>query len=142
MLRNDFNPLHFLLGILFAVGLAVITRTPVAHPIKSLDETYKISEELGYQWTEPGVPIIVFTRSSCPHSNALEAELHSHGVRYLRVDVNENEVGRALHAQIGRNYLGTTATRATPTTVIGTAVIRGNDIAAILVEIATQNQGN
>ena len=140
MLRDDFNPLHFLLGILFAVGLAVITLTPVAHPLKSLDETYELSEELGHQWTEPGVPIIVFTSSHCPHSNALEAELHSHRVRYLRVDVGENEVGRAIHARIGRNYLGTTATRATPTTVIGTAVIRGNDIAAILAEIAAQNQ--
>jgi len=140
MFRKNFNPLTTLICIVLVLIVAVITATPVTHPIKSIDETREMIAELGYQWQDEGVPVIVFASSHCPASKALEAELKRHEVYYLRVDVDTNEVGRSLHGKIGRNYFGTVATRATPTTVIGTTVIRGNQVEAILKEISVQNQ--
>lgn len=140
MFKKNFSPLGILISIVLALIVAAITATPVAHPIKSLDETREMIAELGYQWQGQGVPVIVFANSHCPASKALETELKRHEVYYLRVDVNTNEAGRSLHGKIGRNYFGTVATRATPTTVIGTTVIRGNQIETILEEISLQNQ--
>lgn len=140
MFRKDFNPFAILLCVGVMIVVAVVTATPVAEPIHSLDETEAMLSQLGFRWKGPGVPVIVFASSGCPTSRAFEAALQREQVHYLRVDVANNSVGREVHAHLGRNYLGTVATRATPTTVVGTRVIRGNDVEEVLQAITAQNQ--
>ena len=135
-----FNPLGFLLALLLVGLIAVVTMTPVAQPIKSLDETYALLERLDMQWNQPGVPVIVFANEGCPASRSLEAALQREGVAYLRVDVYSSELTKEVHADLGRNYLGTVATRATPTIVVGTQVIRGSDVGAVLEAIVEENR--
>jgi hypothetical protein len=47
------------------------------------------------------------------------------------VDLRQEAEGRAIHGEIGRNRLGVVVSRATPTTVVGTKVIRGTSMARI-----------
>jgi len=118
------------------VAPLVLIGTPVAEPIQSLDETVAILSELGLQWNSPGVPIIVFVDSGCSASRDFEAALEREPVCYLRVDVAEGGVEREVLADLGRNHLGTVATWATPTTVVGTRVIRGNHVEEVLQALA------
>lgn len=140
MFRRDFNPAYVLAGIVLAVLLVVVGITPVATPIHSLDETQALLARMGASWPGPGVPVIVFASAGCPASNALEAELQRRGLRYWRADVNQNRMAWQIHGELGRNYVGTVATRATPTTVVGTQVIRGNDVERIVQAITQQEK--
>ena len=135
-----FNPLTFLLSIAVMIIIVIITRTPVANPLKSLEETEALMDRLGLHWDGPGAPVIVFASAGCPASQALEADIQRHGVRYLRVDVYGSDVAKETHADLGRNYLGTVATRATPTIVVGTEVLRGNDVEKVLQAINAQHK--
>lgn len=137
-----FNPVTFLFSIILMVIVAAVTLTPVANPIKSLDETYAMLEQLDMHWDQPGVPVVVFASNGCPHSRALEATLQKRRVTYLRVDIYSSKLAQDIHGELGVNYLGTVGTRATPTTVVGTRVIRGNDVGAIMEAIAEENQSH
>lgn len=140
MLRRNFNPMGTLIAVIIILIIAAITLTPVANPIKSMEETDEILVELGYTWHGKSVPVIVFGSPHCPASKSFVSTLDSRGVDYLLVNVATNETGRSIHAELGRNYFGTVATRATPTTVVGTEVIRGSNFEAVLEAIEIQNQ--
>lgn len=123
------------------IGIVVLlTVTPIARPIKSLEETYGLMDQLGLRWDRSGVPVIVFASDGCPASRSLEAALQREGVVYLRVDVHGSELAGEIHADLGRNRLGTVATRATPTIVVGTRVLRGDDVEAVMEAIASENE--
>ena len=51
-----FNPLTFLLSIAVMIIVVIITRTPVANPLKSLEETEALMDRLGLHWDGPGAP--------------------------------------------------------------------------------------
>ncbi len=140
MLRRDFNPMGTLFAVIIVLIIAAITLTPVANPIKSMEETDEILAELGYIWRGETVPVIVFGSPHCVASKSFVSKLDSQGVDYLWVNVATNKTGRSIHAELGRNYLGTVATRATPATVVGTEVIRGSNLEAILEMMEIQNQ--
>lgn len=127
-------------AILFLLVVIVpLTRTPVARPIKAPEQTREILSRLGLEWTHPGPPVVLFTRSDCAPSERLEAELQARGVPYLRVDIDHDPGGRMVFRNLGRNYLGTVATLATPTTIVGTKVVRGAELQAIIEAVKEEN---
>jgi hypothetical protein len=132
--RIDNKDAMFRIGaILFLVVVIIpLAKTPVTHPIKSPEQTREMLSRLGRDWAHPGPPVVLFTRSGCAPSDRLAAELRARGVPYLCVDIDQDSVGRIVHRDLGRNYVGTIATLATPTTVVGTRVVRGADLQAIM----------
>jgi hypothetical protein len=134
------NPVGFLLSIIAVAVVIIVTTTPVARPIKSVDQTYALMEQLGLEWNRSGVPVLVFASDGCAASRSLEASLQQEGVVYLRIDVHASEHTEKIHANLGRNYLGTVATRATPTIIVGSRVLRGNNPEKVLKAISDQNE--
>jgi hypothetical protein len=135
-----FNPLGVLFSIIAIAVVIIVTTTPVARPIKSVDQTYALMEQLGLEWNHSGAPVLVFASGGCPASRSLEASLQQEGVVYMRIDVHASEHAEMIHANLGRNYLGTVATRATPTIIVGSRVLRGNNPEKVLKAISNQNE--
>jgi len=134
MAHSESSPGLVLVGIVFAIGLGVVCSRPASDPVRSLEETAAIIKRLNLSWSHPGKPVLVFSNPHCRPCNSLEAELKNRGIPHLRVDVTTNPEARKIHKSLGLNALGSVATLATPTTLVGTKVIRGNNIQAILAE--------
>lgn len=48
------------------------------------------------------------------------------------MNVNNSAKGREILSDLGKNALGVTTSTSVPTTIVGTKIIRGNDVEAIL----------
>ncbi len=63
----------------------------------------------------------------CPYCSRLEAFLIKEKIRYEKLDVEQSSEGKKLYTQLGRGGV--------PIVLIGSAVVRGFDKAAILREL-------
>lgn len=124
----------FRLGSMAFVLLVVwpLSSTPRCHPLGSTVATRNLLSSLELEWRGSGPPVVLFTRQGCPAAAHMEDLLREHRVSHLVVDVDQGPAARKAHADLGRSYLGTVATLATPTVVVGTAVIRGTRIDDVL----------
>lgn len=57
----------------------------------------------------------------------LRSDLQARAVQYLLVGVSQSEAGNRALIELGRNPFGVTTTMPTPTTLVGTRIIRGSD---------------
>lgn len=135
---DRFRPFRYLLVVVCVGVLVVATRMPVRTPITTMAQTEALLTRLDLEWSGPGPPVVLFARTGCPASRRLEESLQRQGVRYLLVNVAESEIASAELADLGRNHLGTVATRATPTVVVGTRVVRGNDVDKVLEALSAE----
>jgi hypothetical protein len=135
-----FNPLGVVFSVIVIAVVVTVTTTPMARPIKSADQTYALMEQLGLEGKRSGAPVLVFAGDGCPASRSLEVFLQQEGVVYLRLDVHASEHAEMIHANLGRNYFGTVATRATPTIIVGSRVLRADNPEKVLKAISHQNK--
>ncbi len=119
-------------------GVILLTVIPVSDPIASMEELRHIVGELNYSILPGLVPVIVFTRPGCGACSALIRDLGNRGVAYMEYDISRNTTAARVHRKLGKNYAGTTATLATPTTIAGLKVIRGTNINEIVQAVESQ----
>ncbi|EKD83892.1 MAG: hypothetical protein ACD_39C00386G0001, partial [uncultured bacterium] len=68
----------------------------------------------------------------------LEKNMKSKGIYYQAFNILADANAREIHRALGRNYAGTTATLATPTTIAGKIVLRGSALQPIEDAIKAQ----
>lgn len=132
------TPLEFICVAIFMVCVILLTAIPVSDPIASMEELRQLVDELNYSILPGMVPVIVFTRPGCGPCTALIRDLGSRGVAFTEYDISRNTAAARVHRKLGRNYAGTTATMATPTTIAGLKVFRGTRINEIVQAVESQ----
>jgi glutaredoxin len=74
----------------------------------------------------------MFTRPGCGLCDALKGDLQARGVPFLCVDVTQTRAGNDALRDLGKNVFGMTSSMPTPTTLVGTRIIRGSDTEGVL----------
>lgn len=116
------------------VAILVLMAVFFAPPRTSLSqkEADTVLASLGLQRLGTTPPILLFTRPGCGPCDLLRSDLHTRGVRFLEYDVTASEAASTALRELGKNAFGMTSGMPTPTTLVGTKIIRGSDTEGVL----------
>jgi glutaredoxin len=115
----------------FMTVLIFFAAVPVSDPVPTVAEAKELHLRLGISSVPGYIPVVVFFSPGCPACSHVEKRLQVRGIVYHIFNIRENQVANQIHAYLGRGYLGTTVTRATPTILVGRKVFRGSAVTPI-----------
>ncbi len=95
-------------------------------------------QQLGVQWQYPGPPVIVLFGPGCGACAVLQDLLNGEGITYELVDATQAPHARDALRELSHNRFGCSIAPTTPTTLVGTRVIRGPDAKAVVEAIKEQ----
>jgi len=125
---------------LLVVGLAALGAVaPDRSGLKSPQATEQIMQRLGVRWAYPGPPVVLIFGPGCGDCQVLQELLNAEGVNYELVNVVATPHAREVLGQISRSRLGRAMEPLTPTTIVGTRVIRGPDADAVVAAVKQQH---
>lgn len=125
-----------------ALAAASLFLIPDRSRLPSREATERLLQQLGVPWRYPGPPVIVIFGPGCGDCQLLQELLDAEHIPYELIDVVHTPKAREILQQISRNRLGWPVEPFTPTTIVGTRVIRGPHIDKILAALQAQAQDN
>lgn len=95
-------------------------------------------QQLGVEWQYPGPPVVLIFGPGCGDCAVLQDLLDGQGVAYELADVTQAPHAREVLQELSHNRFGCSTAPTTPTTLVGTRVIRGPDARAVVKAIKEQ----
>lgn len=116
------------------IAIIVMMAIFFAPPRSSLSpkEADRLLLTLGLKRTGTTSPVVMFIRPGCGPCDQLKGDLQARGVQFLCVDVSQTKVGNDALRELGKNTFGMTTSMPTPTTLVGTRIIRGSNTDGVL----------
>jgi hypothetical protein len=126
-----------LLGV--SVLVLVLALSHDSSGLSSPKATQQVLDRLGVHWQHLGPPVILLYGAGCGDCAVMIEQLEHEGVPYEPFDIVHNETAKQVLAEVSRNRFGRPVEAMTPTTIVGTKVIRGPDIKAVVAAVKEQH---
>jgi hypothetical protein len=139
--RETTSPRHrrWLWLVLVVAAIAVIGLVPDRSGLRSPEQTREILTRLNVQWQQLGAPVVVLYGRGCGDCQILMESLDREGVAYEPVDSQRDAATKQVLAELNKDHFGRPMQPSTPTTIVGTKVIHGADIKAVVSSVKKQH---
>jgi glutaredoxin len=125
--------------LLLATAIALILLLPDRSGLQSPQQTRDLLARLHVKWQRPGPPVVELYGPGCGDCQLLMELLDHEGVPYELVDSQRDEPTRQILAELSKDHFGRKVFPTTPTTIVGTKIIHGPNIKAIVRAVEQQH---
>lgn len=118
---------------------AIAVLAPDRSGLRSPAETRTVLAQLKVPWQRPGPPVVELYGPGCGDCQLLMELLDREGIVYELVDSQRDAPTRQVLADLNKDRWGRRIPPTTPTTLVGTKIIHGPDLKAVLRAVKRQH---
>ena len=118
--------------VLIVAAIAAIGLVPDRSGLGSPEQTREILARLNVQWQQLGAPVVVLYGRGCGDCQILMESLDREGVAYEPVDSQRDPATKQVLAELNKDHFGRLVQPSTPTTIVGTRIVHGANIEAVI----------
>lgn len=124
--------------LLLAVALVATVLIPDRSGLRSPAQTREVLSRLKVKWQHPGPPVVELYGPGCGDCQLLMELLDHEGVPYELINSQRDAATRQVLAELSKDHFGRPTFPTTPTTIVGTKIVHGPDIKAVVSAVKRQ----
>lgn len=125
--------------LLLAAAIVATILAPDRSGLRSPAQTREVLARLNVKWQRPGPPVVELYGPGCGDCQLLMELLDREGVPYELVNSQRGAATRQVLAELSKDRFGRPIFPTTPTTIVGTKIVHGPDIKAVLAAVKRQH---
>jgi len=126
--------------LLLAAAIVATVLLPDRSGLRSPAQTRDVLARLNVKWQRPGPPVVELYGPGCGDCQLLMELLDREGVPYELVNSQRDAATRQILADLSKDRFGRRMPPSTPTTIVGTRIVHGPDIKAVVAAVKGQHE--